>query len=301
MRSIKNILYGVIAIMKVSFFFISCEEEISINLATNDEVRIVVEGRMTNELKNQQVRLTYTQNYFTNTLPQPILNAEAYIEEIVTGNRFDLTLVNDTLGIYETDVVAGIPGNSYTLNIDVDGESYRAVAYLDSVAQLDSINYEYEYFAYFEQGFYKIRMSAYEPPPIGDIYMFNIYLNDTLINDKLVDTPYQEDLFFDDNYMVNVEVEWLEQEYIVMDTNAIRLEMLSISREEYEFNNAFVMETAANGSIFSGPPANIPTNIENISGGYNGVGFFAASSVSVRETTLIKVHEDSTNNPDFER
>ena len=76
--------------------------------------------------------------------------------------------------------------------------------------------------------------------------------------------------------------------------------MLSISEGEYTYNNTFLQETYNNGSVFSGPPANIPSNVKNTSGGVDGVGFFSAASVTSIEFTLAKEHDDSTNNPDYE-
>ncbi len=277
---------------------LSCEEEISIELNDQENERIVVEGRITNELKIHKVRLTKTISYFQNERVPPFLEAEVYLLGENAGNRFDMTLIDDTLGIYATEEIKGKSGETYSLMINYQGDSYKATSYLDTVASMDSINYEYEY-TFYERGYYKIRMSAYEPPPLGHIYMFYIYLNDTLFNDDLIRTPYQDDLFFNDTYMANVEILYLPQEEVVSDTNHVFVEMLSISREEYYFNNAFITETYASGSIFSGPPANIPSNLVCTTGNIDGLGFFGASSVTTQEMTLIKEHDESTNDPEY--
>jgi hypothetical protein len=99
--------------------------------------------------------------------------------------------------------------------------------------------------------------------------------------------------------MADVELIWIPQEEIFLDTNQVRVEMYSISREEFDYNNAFIAESYANGSIFSGPPANIPSNLINSSGGLDGLGFFGASSITELEMILYKQHNDSTNNPDY--
>ena len=112
-------------------------------------------------------------------------------------------------------------------------------------------------------------------------------------------TSYGDDLVYNNKYLANIEIYYLPQEEIKKDTNQIRLNMLSISKQEQDYNMAFINETYNNGSIFSGPPANIPSNVINTSGGIDGVGFFGASAVSSRETTLIKVHADSTNDPNY--
>ena len=143
-------------------------------------------------------------------------------------------------------------------------------------------------------------MSAYEPPPEGQFYRIDLYINDTLYTDQITEPVYTSDFQINDRYLSDIEVFSIPQEKIRLDTNIIRLKMSSISEEEINFVYAFISESYGSGSIFSGPPANIPTNIKNTTGGLDGVGFFGASGVSSIEATLYKVHADSTNNPLFE-
>lgn len=295
----QNIILFLIAGI-ISLFFTACQEEIDLDLNNQETERIIVEGRVTNEFTSHAIRLTHSISYFQNEIVPPLLNATVYLTEEISGKRYDMQLEDDTLGMYISEDFRGVVGSEYTLHIDYNGELWEATSYLDTVPLIDSINYEYEYITYFELGYYKIRMSAYEPPPLGNIYMFKIYKNDSLYTDKLANTPYQEDLLFNDLYLANIEILWIPQEEITLDTNTVKIEMYSISRKEYNYNNAFLSESYGNGSIFSGPPANIPSNILNISGGLDGLGFFAASSVTSSEMLLIKQHNDSTNNPDYQ-
>ncbi len=301
MNNIKTYLRISIVLIMV-IMGISCQEEIDIELNTPENQRIVVEGRITNELKNHRIRLTKTLSYFDNQSVPPLLGVEAYIREEGSGTRFDLTLADDSLGFYITDMVRGKVGENYTLVINDGDDKYEATAYLDTVAQMDSINYIYRYYSsyYMNQGFYILRMSAFEPPPSGNIYMFNFYLNDTLYNETLAETPYQNDLFFNNTYIYDVELAYIPQEEITLDTNTVVIEILSISKDEYNYNNSFIQETYAGGSVFMGPPANIPSNLKNTSGDLDGLGFFGASSVSRLEMLLFKEHNDSTNNPYYD-
>jgi Domain of unknown function (DUF4249) len=157
------------------------------------------------------------------------------------------------------------------------------------------------YIDYNKMGFYIIKMSALEPEPAGNIYMFNLFVNDTLYNDQLRLTSFQNDAFFNGQYVTNIDITYLPQEEVKCDTNIIRVEMLSISKEEYDFNQAFLLETQGNGSIFSGPPADVPSNVINLDGGENGIGHFDASSKVSLEMMLYKAHNDSTNNPDYKK
>ncbi len=225
---------------------------------------------------------------------------ESDLDAILTNAKtIHNNLENKKLGYYLTDSIRGKIGESYSLHINYDGESYKATTFLDTVASLDSINYEYEFDSYQERGYYKLRISAYEPPPQGDIYMFLIYINDTLFNDELINTPYSNDQTGNDSYLANLEILSLPQEEISIENNQFIIKMLSISLEEFFYNNAFVQETYFSGSIFSGPSANIPSNLKCLTCDIDGLGFFGASAVTVQEMTLIKEHSDLTNSPDY--
>ena len=294
--------YSVICFMLFPLF-LSCEEEVQLELNDNENQRIVVEGRLTNERKAQQVRITRTISYFDSELAPSVTDAQVYILEEGSGEQFSLSLVNDSLGIYATSAsIPGKVGETYLLRI-IDGEdTYLAEAYLDTVPFIDSLTFEYQYLSYFgfSFGIYMLKISAYEPPPEGQYYRIDIYINDTLYTDEMAESVYMSDFQINDMYLPEVEIYGIPQERIHLDSNTIRIEMFSISEEELKFIGDFLTESYGNGSIFSGPPANIQSNIENSTGGLDGLGFFGASAKSSIEATLYKAHNDSTNNPYME-
>lgn len=301
-KQILAIIIFILCLISLSVTLISCEEEIQLELNNPENQRIVVEGRITSELGNQPIRITQTLSYFENELAPPVTDAEVYIVEEGSGEEFPLHLIDDSLGIYQTNSVAGQFGENYSLIINHGDESYKATSYLDTVPLIDSITFEYQYLTYFgfSFGIYVIKMSFYEPPPEGQYYRIDIYLNDTLYTDEIVEPVYLSDFQINDKYLANIELYSIPQERIKLDTNVVRLEMFSISEDELIFLGELINETYGNGSIFSGPPANIESNIENTSGGLDGIGFFGASGVSKIEAVLIKQHDDSTNNPFIE-
>ena len=288
-----------ICLTGLTFFLFSCEEEVTLELNTPENQRIVVEGRIISVPVYQQIRITKTLSYFDNELAPPLIGAEVYLIEQGSGQEYPMTLSNDSLGIYETERFDGHFGETYTLIINDHDQSYKATAYLDTVPVIDSLTFQYQLLSFFgfRYGIYVIKMSAYEPPPEGQYYRIDIYLNDTLITNTILEQVYMSDFLINDRYLDEVEIYNMPQERIRLDTNRIRVIMYSISEEEINFLNDFLTETYGNGSIFSGPPANIQSNIENTTGGLDGMGFFSASGVSSIESVLIKEHNDSTNNP----
>lgn len=303
----NNILFAVLSSLLILMVFSACEEVIDLELNDPGFQRIVVEGNITTEYGHQELRLTRTLSYFANELVPPLLNIDAKIVEEGSGLEFPLSLSNDSLGIYQTEEMACKVGETYSLIIDHEGQSYKATSYLDTVPDIDSVSTEYFVFHIFGRimGQYRVKISLFEPDPEGQIYSMYVYLNDTLYTKEISTMVYFADYQLNNMYWPEFDLFDLAQfsfpqEDIIWDTNTVRLELFSVSQDELLFLNALAAESYGNGSIFSGPPANIPTNVFNATEGIDGVGFFGASDKYVIETTLIKVHNDSTNN-DFGR
>jgi hypothetical protein len=296
-------LFKTSILMFLSLCLFSCEEEVNIELNNSVNKRIVVEGRITNEFKQQKIRITETSSYFDSTQPPAITSAEVWITEKLSGKRYDLSLESADSGMFATEKFSGITEETYTLHIHYNGEDYESEALLHSVTPLDSLSYIYKYQSFFgyAYGTYNILMSAMDPPSLGDYYRFFVYYNDTLFNNKASYSIMQDDRFFNGYYMAEVDVFDLPQEEVIKDTNTIRIDMISISEQEFNFLNDLMTETWGNGSIFAGPAANIRSNIINKSGGNNGLGLFGASAISTKKITIIKQHDESTNRPDYKR
>jgi hypothetical protein len=299
----NKLFYKFTIVLLATFFVLSCQEELDIKIDNDLPVKIAVDGRITNIGQHQLLRLTKSDDYFAN---RETAGAEVEYLQVLekgTGKIYAFSKVDTGAGYYISDeVFSGKVKETYELTFNFGPDKYSASAFLDTVPAIDSISYQYEYFNYFGgQGYYQIKMSATEPEPAGDYYLFYLYINDTLYNNELRLTANSDDEIINGKPLINIDIYYLPQEEIKSDTNRIRLEMLSISREEYAFIIAFLNETRGNGSLFSGPPADIPTNIENKSSDNSGLGFFSASSVSSKEMFLYKVHSDSTNNSDYKR
>ena len=111
-------------------------------------------------------------------------------------------------------------------------------------------------------------------------------LNDTEIN-KL--TKYiknkvlADDANINGNYIYDAELFRIEQEKITKDETTIKISMQAISKQQYDYNLAVLLETVYKGGPFDGPSANVPSNISN-----GALGFFSANSVTYVETTVFK-------------
>jgi hypothetical protein len=109
--------------------------------------------------------------------------------------------------------------------------------------------------------------------------------------DNVLDAQYFTDLQFSGLYWPQIEIGGISEEEVTMNTNTVKLVLYSLSQKELEYMNALGAETYGNGNIFSGAPANVPTNIYNVtedSEGLDGIGFFGASDKFVVEKTFYR-------------
>jgi len=247
----------------------SCTEEITIELDSTFE-RIVIEAEITDELKQHQVKITKSADYFSNT-PAPAVTGA--IVTITDGtNTYNLT--ETTAGIYLTDSIRGIPGNTYTLSANISGEMYEATGYMFTCPVMDSINFAINEW---DEELINVLIYAQEPGDEVNHYAWKAYKNDTLVTDTLREVTFSDDLFINGSYVSGVEVQYIE----AVPGDTIMLEMLSIEESYYDFILKVMSETDWDGGPFDGPPANFYGNISN-----EALGFFAVYSIQ-RKTAVI--------------
>lgn len=279
----------------------SCQEDIELHYNREADQRVVIEGRILDRMGTQIVRLTNSDDYYSNKVSAGALVEDVQIVAIGSGNIYSMSEVDTGNGYFMSKRdFAGVNGETYRLEFNYKNEQYAAEASLNAVTSLDSFNYVYIYYQEYKIGFYETYISFTDPPEPGNYYFYNVYLNDTLYNRIIAGSMFENDEIYNGYTLRNWRSYAFHQEEITQDTNKLRIEMLSISREEYNFINALIIETQANGSVFAGPPADVPSNIKNLTSENHGLGFFAASAISSKEITLIKQHNTSTNNPIFE-
>ncbi|MDF1549027.1 MAG: DUF4249 family protein, partial [Bacteroidales bacterium] len=151
---------------------------------------------------------------------------------------------------------------------------------------LDSISYEFSKsdIPFDEDYYYNIKMFAQESPEPGNYYQWEIYLDNENVSDTVRLKSFVTDELVNGSYIANWTVYTIPDHKIVNDEVDVRLQMLSISKEKYEYYLAILLETDYSGGGFSGPPSNVPTNISN-----GALGFFSASAVTEKTIKLYRV------------
>ncbi len=268
---------------------ISCTEKFNINLVNGATNRLVVEGSITSEYKVHKVILSRTGEYFLNQPTTRELNA---LISITDGDTTMNLIDTANSGVYQTDKeIAGKPGKTYTLNITLsNGETYSASEFMKPILPMDSINYEYKKsdLPFDDKYYYNINIFVQEPPTKGDYYQWELYLDNEIKTDTIRLKTFVSDELVNGAYVGNWTVYQLPDYKIDKDTVVARIQMLSISKEKYDFYMAILLETDYSGAGFSGPPSNVPSNISN-----GALGFFSASAVCGTETNIYRVKNKS--------
>lgn len=259
----------------------SCTERIDLEVGST-YTRLAVEGYITPKEGNQWIRLTKTGEYFSNTQPVAVSGANIIVDD---GAQL-ITFTEDSLkpGLYKApDDYKGIPGNIFTLDIklaeEINGESsFSATERMPHPSdKIDSVGLEYNP----QWEMWMVKLYAQEPPS-EDFYMFNGYVNGEIITDSVSRKSVSDDRLFNGNYTSGAIVMVVRGEELVPG-DIFTLELSNITQEYYNFIVELQTEIQPNNPLFSGPPANVSSNLSN-----DAVGYFACYP-SVFSSTVAKV------------
>jgi len=196
------------------------------------------------------------------------------------GNNYPMTEVEP--GKYATSpLFAAIPGRTYTLLIELAEEinghkTYMSSSEVNTIYPIDSIGLVFQP-DWGEKGFYEVTC-YYQDPPTKDFYMFNIFKNGELLTDTIRNRFVSDDAFYNGNYTNGIGVGYLDQSYereVLHAGDIITFQGCNITEEYFNFVVTLQTETGFQTPLFSGPPANVKSNISN-----GAVGFFTAYGVS---------------------
>jgi len=257
----------------------SCTERIDIKI-DDDFQKLAVEAYVTPNPDAQFVKLTKTSGYFSQEAPEPI--SEAVVSVNNGNDTYQWNESPENPGFYlppeEFEVIVE---NEYNLTIDLKDEiggatHYESTAYMPRFeALIDSIRVIWRG----EFNSWIIKLYAYEPPG-PDFYMFNALSNGILITDSISRMQVSDDILIDGMYLNGIyTLFFYEDELAIGDT--VTMITSSITEDHYRFVSEAQTELFPKVPIFSGPPANLRSNISN-----GAVGYFA-TFVSDTATNII--------------
>jgi len=286
MKTINNLIFYILCLLTV-FLLEQCTEKINIKL-DNNQPHLVVEGMVTNEATVKTIRLSTTTDYFYTQVAPAVTLAKVTL----TDDKTTVTLIENPAnsGVYMTPAIyTGIPGTKYTLNIElqsaINGQKiFSANEIMPKAYSPDSIQMLYHP-DWGKSGLWETQLYIQDPPG-ANYYSFRGYRNDILVTDTLSNVRISDDKFYDDRYVRGMPTLFWNQEQKSEKINVgdkIKLQVGSITKEYYTFLDELKQEIEPKNPLFSGPSANVSTNISN--GGY---GYFSVCAVSYVSTTAKK-------------
>lgn len=264
-------------IFLILFMLSSCQDVIDLEVPDGD-IQLVVDGWLTDQDGEKEVKLSTTANYFENSESPLVENALVILYN--ESGALD-TLEEEAPGTYVTPYIGQI-GSTYHLYIRTQtGEEYESnPETLTAVPEITAIYSTFKEESIFEDEGYYISIDTYEPVGPGNHYRWKQFVNGTYLNTPF-DLLYATDEFVDGNPILGFEVTInapleLGDEY--------KIQQLSISQEAFEFFTQLETQTAFVGSLFDSPPAALQGNIIRLDQpDKKALGYFGVSSVSEME------------------
>ncbi len=282
----KNMSIQTIAL---SLFILSiiaagCTETIDNIQLDSTRPRLVVEGYISTDTTRQVVKLSKLGDALNTEPIQVISNAVVTISD---GTKtFGLTEDQTKKGTYfTTPDVFGVAGRTYTLlikNVDINNdqvmEEYSARSLLKPLNSIDSIHFVYNNLERDRRG-WSVNLFTMDPGNGRNFYLFKVRKNNILLTDSVFKYSIGDNNSFEGKYfkgfpVYNLREDRKDEKLTRGDT--ITLEMYGITEDYYSFIYSYITDYYPKVPIFSGPSANIPTNIKPID---DAVGIFAAYSI----------------------
>jgi len=282
----KNAIYTLLAVVLA---LSSCTEPIELDLNTDENVRLVVDAHLTTAAKAHLVYLTETRDYFTSGSAIPATGAMVSFSDGTTSE----TLIENEPGYYYTsNTYAGEVGKTYTLTIEYNGKTHKAVSEILPVAPL--LDVYYEDYIHLDMGededvsviegpngeeifenHYDIYGVSVEPDTPGNHYLW--FLNK---NGERYTTRFEDWFFTNDNGVNGNDIDADFYDFFALPGDVIEFEQMSITKEAYDYMFG-VLNEVFRGGLFDGAPANVTTNLDN-----GALGFFITSDVSSKSVTI---------------
>ncbi len=269
----------------------SCEDVIDVKLSNEDLNLIGVEASITTV--DQPTVFLYKTLKVDQDIAYPgISGALVTISDNATpANELILTENPAKAGQYlvpDGKQYLGATGREYTLTIQTEGVTLTAKDKLAKVEPIDSIEVVPSQRG--EKRFLGVFTYGKEPKGLGNYYKWDIYVNDTLMNDASQMAVASDELV-DGNYISKLEIftdyyDTTKPEDRKLKLNdKVQVKQTSISEFAYNFYYQMI-DQSSTGSLFSVPTANIASNF-TASDGKPVLGIFTARDVSVSNQVVI--------------
>ena len=250
--------------------FTACEKVIDVDIKESAS-QLVIEGTITDQPGEQVVKITRSVPYTnTNTYP-PVSGATV----TVTDNGSNVWQFTEREpGVY-TRPFKGIPGTTYSLTVDLDGQTYTAQSLMPQHVPLDSVGITLITLGSEERKL--VSVYFVDPPQVKNQYRYVMKVNDRLTkrvyagNDRLTNgNNIKEQLFYQDD----------EDNEEITSGDRVEVEMQCIDEAVFKYWYSLAEQTRGGpgGGVTPGnPPSNISGNV---------LGYFSAHTTETKSITV---------------
>lgn len=269
---------SILATVLLITFFPSCQEKIDWELEMENELRLVVQAKITNERKAHEVKLSLPV-YEINGMPEPVSGAEVFLSD--GDGVIQLLEDPETPGTYLTDPdVQGVINRVYQLGIRVGEYEFGAVAQMEAVTPIRTPGY---YMVQEDPPLYEIFFGGDDEPSMVKLEMdwSMVPGYDTLPaeeNHAIIYGFYFDQLTVDVNELFSPA----RDRVAIPPGTQVIITKESLSDGYAEYIRGMLSETSWNGGLFDVKPGD---PFDNLSAG--AIGYFAATTV-LRDTVTFK-------------
>jgi hypothetical protein len=264
----KNTFYIILSLFAVT----SCQKEINLDLE-DQSGKIVIEGNVTDVPGPYIVKITKSVA-FTQPNKYPAVTGAQVVLSDNTGQTEILQYAGN--GQYQTTSFVGVPGKTYTLKIQAEGQQYTAQSTMPQPVDFEGL--AQDSFKFGSKTSYTLLPIFTDPAALGNRYLFSYTIND--LSKKYINV-------FSDNInngmlnqrpliLPNDDNDGADHEVKVGDT--IHVEMQSIDNNIFTFYSALLDLNGAGGGV---TPSNPPSNFSN-----GALGYFSAHTKSTRSFVI---------------
>lgn len=241
----------------------ACKKIIDID-TNNAEPQLVIEGKITNQTANQQIKISKSVAYDSESLFPGVSGATVTVNDS-RGNTYNF--IENSAGLY-TLRMRGVPGVTYTMKVVAEGKTYTAISKMPAVVRLDSLGIIVNTFFNNERK----TVAAYVTDPAGEAnyYHFNMFVNGLqsdriyVNNDRLTNgNKLRLQLFYSKN-------DDDDKGLVIGDSVAVDMECIDANIFDYWYA---LSQQVGRGPNQGTTPANPTSNITN-----GALGYFSAHS-----------------------
>ncbi|MEQ9468962.1 MAG: DUF4249 domain-containing protein [Ekhidna sp.] len=277
---------------------LACEDDINVELP-NAEPVIAFDAWIYRKAEKQTIRITRTNTYFDGTEPEGISGASV---AVVDGEGTIFPFNEESPGVYSwlpanAADSFGTVGQTYFLDVLIDGKQYGSVSKMGRVPEIDSITWRFEEGRFGDDDSYYAEFWARDFEGMGDAYWIKSWKNGVYSN-----RPTEINISYDGAFSPDGNADGLTfiqpirdginpfdldendefiPPFVEPGEDSIYVEINSITPEAWFFWVQVIEQTdrpGGFGELFASSLANVESNIVS-EDGEQVVGFFCVSAV----------------------